>query len=46
MTANGISHTTDEATTYVCDLRMFVQGQFLKESPAVLSVGRMGEHRV
>ena len=36
MTANGSTHTTEEATTHVCDSDMFVQVQFLKESPAVL----------
>ena len=28
MTANGTTHTTEEATVYVCDLDMFVQVQF------------------
>ena len=39
MTANG--NTTEEATVYVCYLDMFVQVQFLKESPAVLSLGKL-----
>ena len=39
MTANGTTHTTEEATEYVSDLDMFVQVQFLKDSPTVLSLG-------
>ena len=41
MTANGTTHTTEEATVYVCDLDMFVQVQVLKESPAVLWLGKL-----
>ena len=41
MGANGSTHTTGEATVYVCDLDMFVQGQSLKESPATLSLGKL-----
>ena len=43
MTANGTTHSTAEATEYVCDLDMCVQVQFLKESPAVLSLGKLWE---
>ena len=43
MTANGTAHKTEEATEQVCDLDMFVQAQFLKESPAVLSLGKLCE---
>ena len=43
LTANGTSHTTEEATVYVFDLDMFVQVQLLKESPAVLSLGKLCE---
>ena len=32
MTANGVTHTTEEATTYAYDLDMFVQVQSLYES--------------
>ena len=39
MTANGTTHTTEEATLYVCDLDMSVQVQSFKESPAILSLG-------
>ena len=38
MTANGITHTTEEATVCVCDLDKFVQVQLLKESPELLSL--------
>ena len=41
MTANGTTHTTEKATVCVCDLGMFVQVQLLKESPAVLSLGKL-----
>ena len=43
MTAIGTTHTTEEATVYVCDLDMFVQVQFLRESPAILSLGKLCE---
>ena len=43
MTANGTSHATEEATVYVCDLDMFVQVQALKESLAVLWLGKLCE---
>ena len=43
MTGNGTTHKTEEATEQVCDLDMFVQAQFLKESPAVLSLGKLCE---
>ena len=36
-TANGTTHTTEEATLNFCDLNMFVEFQWRKESPAVLS---------
>ena len=39
MTATGTSHATGEATIHVCDLDMFVQGHFVTESPAALSLG-------
>ena len=38
MTANGTTHTTEEATVHVYDLDVFVQFQWLKESLAELSV--------
>ena len=41
VTANGTTHTTEEARVNVCDIDMFVQVQFLKESPAVRSVHRV-----
>ena len=40
MTANGTTHTTEEATVCICDLDMFVQVQLLKASPAALSLGK------
>ena len=44
MTANGTTHTTEEATVYVCDLDMFVDVQVLKEeSTAELSLGKLCE---
>ena len=43
MTANGTTHTTEDVTVYVCDLDMFVQVQWLKESPALLSLGKLCE---
>ena len=43
MTANGTTHKIEEATEQVCDLDMFVQAQFLKESPAVLSQSKLCE---
>ena len=43
MTANGTTHATEEATVTVCDLNMSVQAHFLKESPAVLSLGKLCE---
>ena len=41
--ANGTTHTTEEATVCVCDLDMFVHIQLLKESPAVLPLGKLCE---
>ena len=43
MTANGTTRTTEGATVHVCDLEMFVQVRLLKESPAVLSLGKLCE---
>ena len=43
MTANGTTHTTEEATVYVHDLDMFVEFRLLIESPAVLSLGTLCE---
>ena len=43
MTANGTTHTTEEAIVSVCDLDMFVPVQLLKETPAVLSLGNLRE---
>ena len=40
MTANGTSHTTEEATTCVSDLDMFGEVQLLKE----ITLSRMGEN--
>ena len=41
MTANGTTHTTEEATVHVCDLDVFVQVRLLTTSPAVLSMGKL-----
>ena len=41
MTAHGTSQTTEEATVCVFDLDMFFQIQLVKESPAVLSLGKL-----
>ena len=38
MTANGTTHTIEEATENVCDMDMVVQAQFLQESPAALDL--------
>ena len=43
MTANGTTHTTEEVTVFVYDLDMSVQVQLLKESPTVLSLGKVCE---
>ena len=40
-TPHGTTHTTEKATENVCDLDIFVQVQFLNESPAVLSLGEL-----
>ena len=37
LTAEGTTHTTEEATENVYGLDMFVQVQLLKDSPAVLA---------
>ena len=42
MTAHGTTPTTEEATEHVCDWDI-VQVQLLKESPAVLSLGKLCE---
>ena len=42
-TPSGTTHTTEEPIVSVCDLDMFVQVQVSKESPAVLSLGKMCE---
>ena len=41
MTSNDTTHTIEKGT--VCALNMFVQVQFFKESPAVLSLGKLCE---
>ena len=46
MAANGTTQTSEEATVNVCDLDMLVQAFFLKESPAVLSLGNLCEETV
>ena len=46
MTVNGTAHSTEEATVCVFDLYMFVHVQLVKESPAVLSVGKLFEEHV
>ena len=43
MTANGTTETTEEATVYVYDVGMFVEVELLKESPAVLFLGKLCE---
>ena len=43
MTANGTTRKTEEATVFVCDVDTCVQGQLLKESLAVLSLGTVCE---
>ena len=43
MTANGEMQTNEEATMYVHDLDLFVTVQILKDTPAVLSVGKLCE---
>ena len=43
VTASGATHTTEEATVFVCDLDMFVEVQLLKESHAVLSLVKLCE---
>ena len=43
MTANGTAHTTKEATVNDCDLDLFGPVQFLIESRAVLSLGKLCE---
>ena len=46
MSANGTTYTAEEATVFVCDLDMLVQTQLLKESPVVLSLGKLCEEMV
>ena len=41
MSAHGTTHMTEDVTVYVCDLDMFVQDELLKESPVVLSLGKL-----
>ena len=41
MTSNDTTHTNEKGT--VCALNMFVQVQFFRESPAVLSLGELCE---
>ena len=41
MTTHGTTGTKEQATVYVKDLHMFVTVQFLKDSPAVLSLGKL-----
>ena len=43
LTANGEVHTNEEAQVYVHDLNLFVTVQLLKETPAVLSLGKLCE---
>ena len=43
ITANGEVQTNEEATVYVSDLDLFVTVQILEDTPAVLSLGRLGE---
>ena len=43
LTALGTTRATGEATVFVCDLDMFVQVQLLRESPALLSLGKLCE---
>ena len=41
MTANGEVQTNEEAQVYVQDLDLFVTVQLLKETPPVLSLGKL-----
>ena len=43
ITADGSINATEEATVYVKDLDMFVTVQLLKDTPAVLSLGKFCE---
>ena len=43
MTANGEVQTREEATAYVKELDLFVTVMLLKETPAVLSLGKLCE---
>ena len=43
ITADGSINATEEATVYVKDLDMFVTVQLLKDTPAVLSLGKLCE---
>ena len=41
LTANGDVHTHEEAQVFVHDWNQFVTVQLLKETPAVLSLGKL-----
>ena len=41
VTANGEVHSREEAQVFVHDLNLFVTVQFLEETPAVLSLGKL-----
>ena len=43
LTANGEVHTNEEAQVFVYDRNPFVTMQFLEETPAVLSLGKLCE---
>ena len=43
LTANGEVQTNEEAQVYVQDLNLFVTVQFLQETPAVVSLGKLCE---
>ena len=45
ITANGTARTTEEATVHVKDPDMFVTVQLLRDSPAVLYLGKRCEER-
>ena len=43
LAANGSMTTTEGGTVYVRDLDMFITVQYLGDSPAVLSLGKLHE---
>ena len=43
ITANGEVQTHEEATVYVKELNMFLTMKVLEDTPAVLSLGKLGD---